>query len=123
MTPTPAFNELLTVFGWIAIIVTGIKGVQYLFGISPTGKLSQRMSEAESKLSNDYVRLEDMDRRLSDLETKLDDTKAETKKINESLLMLGKSQISMLRHMADGNGKDELLKEADKLTDFFIDNR
>lgn len=121
--PSQTFNDILQFFGWIAIFAGGFKAIQYFFGISPTGKLTIRMEKAEEKLDNDFARLEKMDERIADIEKKLDDTKAETKQINDALLMLGKSQIQMLRHMANGNGKEELMKEADRLTDFFIDNR
>lgn len=119
------WERVLDILGWVALFVAAVKGVQYLFSLLPSSKLAMQVKENSEKLQNDYNRLDKLDERLERLETRMDESERErseeTRIINQSLNMLGKSQISMLRHFIDGNGIEEMKREAEKLTSFFID--
>ena len=56
------------------------------------------------------------------MENKLGDTNMEIEHVNEGIQRIGISQISLLRHLVTGNGQKDLEKEADDLTEFFINH-
>ena len=105
----------------LGVIVGIVQGVKYLNSLSPTTKLEKRIGDAEEKLRNDYERLNDIDRRIEALEHKVDDTQKQIHEVNEGIQRIGKSQISLLRHMIDGNGIDKMKQEVKELTEYFID--
>ena len=119
------WERVLDVLGWVALFVAALKGLQYIFSLLPSSKLALQVKENTEKLQKDYNRLDKLNERLDSLERRINESEKEraeeTRLINQSLNMLGKSQISMLRHFVDGNGIEEMKREAEKLTSFFID--
>ena len=119
------WERVLDVLGWVALFVAALKGLQYIFSLLPSSKLALQVKENTEKLQKDYTRLDKLNERLDSLEQRINESEKEraeeTRLINQSLNMLGKSQISMLRHFVDGNGIEEMKREAEKLTSFFID--
>lgn len=69
----------------------------------------------------DFEHIKEIDRKIAHLEEKTDSTQKQIEEVNEGIKKIGRSQISLLRHMVDGNGVDKMRDEAEELTDFFID--
>ena len=104
----------------IALIVAMIKGVQFLYALSPSSKLEKRVDKLEEHLAADFEHLKEIDAKIQKLTEKVEATDGELKQLTEGINRIGKSQISLLRHFVSGNGQEEMQKEADDLTDFFI---
>lgn len=105
----------------IALIVAMIKGVQFLYTLSPSSKLEKRVDKLEEHLAADFVHLKEIDEKIQRLTEKVEATDGELKQLTEGINRIGKSQISLLRHFVSGNGQAEMQKEAEDLTEFFID--
>lgn len=106
---------------FIGVLVAIVTGFKYLWNMMPTSKLEQRVKEIEEHDKSDFEKLKSIESRINTLESRLDETRQDIANIEEGIERIGKSQISMLRHMADGNGVDALKQEADNLTEFFIE--
>ena len=104
----------------IALIVAMIKGVQFLYSLSPSSKLEKRVDKLEEHLAADFEHLKEIDAKIQKLTEKVEATDGELKQLTEGINRIGKSQISLLRHFVSGNGQEEMRKEAEDLTDFFI---
>lgn len=120
-------NEINTVWVFIGkvgvflgVIVAIVQAVKYLAGLMPSTKLEHRVSEIEGKQKNDFEHLKEIDRRIEHLEQSVMDTQTSIKEVNEGIQRIGKAQISLLRHMIDGNGIDKMKEESDELTEWFI---
>lgn len=120
-------NEINTVWIFIGkvgvflgVIVAIVQAVKYLVSLMPTTKLDNRVKEIEGKQANDYEHLKEIDRRIEHLEQTVNATQTQIKEVNEGIQRIGKSQISLLRHMIDGNGIDKMKEESEELTEFFI---
>ena len=105
----------------IGILVAIIQGTKYLASLTPTAKLTSRVNGIEDNLKKDFEHIKELDRKIEHLEEKTDNTQKQIKEVNDGIKMIGHSQISLLRHMVDGNGVDKMRDEADELTKFFID--
>ena len=105
---------------FIAAIVALIKGYQFLRSLSPAAKVEKRMDAAEAKLQKDYEHLDKLDKEVAEIKKSQQKYGDELQKAVNGINKIGTSQISLLRHMADGNGVDELRAEAEDLTKFFI---
>ena len=105
----------------IGILVAIIQGTKYLASLTPTAKLTERVNGIEQNLNKDFEHIKELDRKIEHLEEKTDNTQKQIKEVNDGIKMIGRSQISLLRHMIDGNGVDKMRDEAEELTDFFID--
>lgn len=105
----------------IGILVAIIQGTKYLASLTPTAKLAERVNGIEQNLNKDFEHIKELDRKIEHLEEKTDNTQKQIKEVNDGIKMIGRSQISLLRHMVDGNGVDKMRDEAEELTDFFID--
>ena len=103
-------------------IVGIIKGFDYLYKKMPVSKLEERVKDCELHDQKDNKRLIDIETRVGVLESKLGDTNMEIEHVNEGIQRIGISQISLLRHLVTGNGQKDLEKEADDLTEFFINH-
>lgn len=114
------WDLILKVAAIIGILVAIVQGARYLASLTPTAKLTQKVKEIEDFQKKDYEHLKEIDRKIESLEQKTNDTQAQIKEVNEGIKTLGRSQISLLRHMIDGNGADKMEKEVEDLTDFFI---
>lgn len=107
----------------IGAVVALIKGVEYLWSKHPTSKLEARVATCEEHNKNDFEHLKAVDSRLNIFEDKLTTSNNKVKHIDEGITRIGKSQISLLRHFVNGNGKQEMNDEADELTEYFINRK
>lgn len=105
----------------IAVVVSIISGVKYLYGLTPSAKLEKRVSSVEASLKRDYDHLKDIDAKIEKLAERIQSTDNELKMLNEGINRIGKSQILLLRHFVTGNGQKEMLQEADDLTAYFVE--
>lgn len=105
----------------IALIVALIKGAQFLFSLTPTSRLEIRVKKCEENLDKDYKRLERVDADILEIKKVQNGNQEDLKKLSKGINKIGTSQITLLRHMIDGNGIEEMKAEADDLTKFFIE--
>ena len=105
----------------IALIVALIKSIQFLFSLTPTSRLEIRVKKCEENLDKDYKRLERIDNDILEIKKVQNGNQEELKKLSKGINKIGTSQITLLRHMIDGNGIEEMKAEADDLTKFFIE--
>lgn len=109
--------------GALVLIVSVVKGVEYLFKLMPVSKLEERVKSIEEHDKNDFEHFKEIERRIDHIEQKLSDSDDKMTRIEEGVQRIGKSQILLLRHFTTGNGQKEMEKEANDLTEFFIDRR
>ena len=105
----------------IGVIVAIVKGVEYLNSLTPTAKLEKRVDVIDEKQKKDFEHLQRIDAKIEHLEIQVTDTQTQIQEVNEGIRRIGKSQISLLRHFVTGNGQEEMIDEADDLTEWFID--
>lgn len=105
----------------IGVIVAIIQGIKYLYAETPTAKLEKKVEDIMKKMENDYVHLQRHDREILELQKKADSIDKQIRLVNDGITKIGKSNISILRHMIDGNGADKMKDEVKDLTEFFID--
>lgn len=105
----------------VGVLVALIKGFQYLMSLTPTSKLERRVLEIEEHDKNDFEKFKNIELRLDALESKITESDDKMKRIDEGIQRIGKSQILLLKHFVTGNGQQEMSKEADELTAYFID--
>lgn len=105
----------------VGVLVALIKGFQYLMSLTPTSKLEQRVLEIEKHDKNDLEKFKNIEVRLDALESKITESDDKMKRIDEGIQRIGKSQILLLKHFVTGNGQQEMSREADELTAYFID--
>lgn len=112
---------------WFALIAGAYKAVEYLLAKTPTARLFAEMEEMKKHLDSDNKQLKKHDNELCELKTAMKEmsktVESQNKYLNEAINMLGTSQISMINHMITGNGQEELKKERDEMTDFFINRQ
>lgn len=124
LTPT----EIEALWGLIGKLGTGIaafvalvKGGQFLFSLTPTSRLEIRVKKVEQNLEKDYKHLECHDKEIEALKKGQESYREELHRAVSGINKIGTSQISLLRHMIDGNGIEEMKAEAEDLTRFFIE--
>lgn len=105
----------------IALVVSIISGIRYLYELSPSAKLAKRVTSLEEGLKKDYEHLREIDTKIDRLTERVQSTDDELKLLNEGIHRIGKSQILLLRHFVTGNGQKEMMMEADDLTAFFVE--
>lgn len=105
----------------LAAIAALIKGGQFLFSLTPTSRLEIRVAKVEQNLEKDYRHLERHDEEIEALKKGQESYREELHKAVNGINKIGTSQISLLRHMIDGNGIEEMKAEAEDLTKFFIE--
>lgn len=105
----------------IALIVALIKGAQFLFSLTPTSRLEIRVKKCEQDLEKDLEHLEKHDAEIEAIRKGQEGYKIELEHAVKGINKIGTSQISLLRHMIDGNGIEEMKAEAEDLTKFFIE--
>lgn len=124
MTTPSEIEALWSALGKIGAIIVALGGfvkmVQYLFSLTPTSKLEIRVKKCEDNLQKDYNHFERLDNEIVEIKKSQQRYGDELQKAVNGINKIGTSQISLLRHMADGNGVDELRAEAEDLTKFFI---
>lgn len=126
MTPqdiSTAWTLFVQIGVGVGVIVAFVKGVQYLFQMTPTSKLETRVKKIEEHDTNDHEKFKEIEQRIEHLEQKINESEDKMNRIDEGIQRLGKSQILLLRHFATGNGQKEMAAEADDLTEYFIDRR
>ena len=118
------FDAFLQICGWIGVIVAAIKGAQFLFSITPTGKLKEQVEANTKHLAEDFERFKRIEQDVTEIKARLDiaetERAEESKRLTESLNMIGTSVASILNHMIDGNGVTEMKEERDRLIGHFI---
>lgn len=97
-------QTVLTFFGGIACIVAGVSAIAKLF--NPFKNLKKMIDEHEQKLSNDNLRIDNMDKAMCGVE--------------ESNRIICKTLLVLLSHEITGNGVDKLKKQRDALEQFLI---
>lgn len=105
----------------LAVIAGLIKTLQFLFSLTPTSKLEVRVSKCEQSLEKDLKHLEKHDAEIEAVRKGQEVYKIELEHAVKGINKIGTSQISLLRHMIDGNGIEEMKAEAEDLTKFFIE--
>lgn len=105
----------------LAVIVGVITSVKYLYGLLPTAKLETRVDDMETKQKEGFERLAKLDSEIAEIKKRFEFTEKQLIQMNEGINRIGKSQISLLHHFATGNGQQEMMKEANDLTEFFVD--
>ena len=105
----------------LAVIVGIVTSVKYLYALFPTAKLEKRVDDMETKQKSDYEHLQKIDSEIAEIKKRFEFTEKQLIQMNEGINRIGKSQISLLHHFATGNGQKEMMKEADDLTEFFVD--
>lgn len=120
---TTAWTLFVSIGVGVGVVVAFIKGVQYLFNLTPVSKLEHRVAKIEEHDTKDLERFGVLETRIDHLEQKLNESDSKISRIDEGIQRLGKSQILLLRHFATGNGQKEMAEEADDLTEYFIDRR
>lgn len=126
MTPndmTAFWSVIVNVGVAVGVIVALIKGVQFLFELTPTADLKKRVTKIEEHDAKDLERFSNIESRIEDMERKLNDTDRNISHIDEGIQRLVQSQISLLHHLATGNGQKELLEEAENLSEYFISRK
>ena len=117
-------NDILSTLAVIVAIVAGIKALQFLFSISPIGKLKTQVESNTKHLNDDFEKFKTIEKRLNDIDDRLDKAEesrnAEVRGLTESLNIIGTSVASILNHMIDGNGIEEMKGERDRLIGHFI---
>lgn len=111
---------ILKVAAIIGVLVAIIQGTKYLSSMTPTAKLTNRVNSIEELQKKDYEHLKEIDRKIESLEQKTNDTQRQIGEVNQGVKMLGRSQVSLLLHMINGNGVDEMAKEVEELTKYFF---
>ena len=126
MTPndmTAFWSVIVNVGVAVGVIVALIKGVQFLFELTPTADLKKRVTKIEEHDAKDLERFSNIESRIEDMERKLNDTDRNISHIDEGIQRLVQSQISLLHHLATGNGQKEMLEEAENLSEYFISRK
>lgn len=117
-------EALWSVIGKIGAVIVALGGfvkmAQYLFSITPTSRLAVRVTKCESLLEEDYQHFKRIDAEIAEIKKGQKSYEAELHNAVKGINKIGTSQISLLRHMVDGNGIDEMRAEAEELTEFFI---
>ena len=127
--PTPqeinVLWSLVGKIGSIVIVVVGLlKGVKYLRSQTSVAKLECKAAEHDALLACDKKHLERIDNHIGEIDNRINkmekERMAESKRLNDSLSILGTSMSAMLNNMIDGNNKDQMIKERDELMNYFI---
>ena len=105
----------------IALIAALIKGAQFLFSLTPTSRLEIRVKKCEQDLEKDLEHLEKHDAEIESVRKGQEGYKIGLEHAVKGINKIGTSQISLLRHMIDGNGIEEMKADAEDLTKFFIE--
>lgn len=115
------WQDMLMVAGAIGTVVAGIKGVQYLFSLTPTSKLQGQVDKHSELLAKDKQRLDDHDLHLKQIDMRLEQTDSKLEEITSSINALGLALASIINHMIDGNDTKKLIDTRDELLKKFIE--
>lgn len=119
------WQDMLMVAGAVGTIVAAIKGVQYLFSLTPTSKLQSQVEKHEERLAKDKTRLDDHEVHLQkiDIQVKQNDEKIDkmSAEIRSSINTLGMALASLINHEIDGNDTKKLTEVRDELFKKFIE--
>jgi len=111
------WESVLTVCGIIASVVAALKGLEYIKQKSLTYQHGNEIVNINRKLDIDKRRLDDMTQRLSAIENAQDQN---VEQLRQSISVVGQSLITICQHMAQGNHSEELLKESQNLSKYFM---
>lgn len=94
----------LAILGGIAILVNGLKGVEWM--LSPFTATKTRLREHEEMLRNDKQRLDDMEQWQDEMQ--------------EQVACIGLAMAELMNHIITGNDTDKLKEQQENLLKTFI---
>lgn len=94
----------LALLGGIAIIVNGLKGVEWI--LSPFTATKTRLGEHDKMLANDKRRLDEFEREQSELQ--------------DQVAVIGLAMAELFNHILTGNDADKLKEQQENLLKTFI---
>ena len=106
-------NDLLQLFGMIAIIGGGMKYLVSL--LDPFRKLKSEVGAIKDYLTKDKQRLDEGDEKMKAIDKKIE-------KQDKALAVIGLAVSEMINHQITGNDVDALKKRQSELDEFFYNN-
>lgn len=94
----------LAILGGIAVMVNGLKGVEWM--LSPFTATKTRLKEHEEMLRNDKQRLDDMEKWQDEMQ--------------EQVACIGLAMAELMNHIITGNDTDKLKEQQENLLKTFI---
>lgn len=94
----------LAILGGIAILVNGLKGVEWM--LSPFTATKTRLREHEEMLRRDKQRLDDMEQWQDEMQ--------------EQVACIGLAMAELMNHIITGNDTDKLKEQQENLLKTFI---
>ena len=94
----------LALLGGIAVMVNGLKGVEWM--LSPFTTTKTRLGEHEKMLQRDKQRLDDMEKEQDELQ--------------EQVACIGLAMAELINHILTGNDTDKLKEQQENLLKTFI---
>ena len=108
-----SINDLLQLFGMIAIIGGGMKYLVSL--LDPFRKLKSEVSAIKDYLTKDKQRLDEGDEKMKAIDKKIE-------RQDKALAVIGLAVSEMINHQITGNDVDALKKRQSELDEFFYNN-
>lgn len=94
----------LALLGGIAILVNGLKGVEWI--LSPFTETKQKLGEHDKMLANDKRRLDEIEDEQTELQ--------------EQVAVIGLAMAELINHILTGNDTQKLKEQQDNLLKTFI---
>ena len=108
-----SINDLLQLFGMIAIIGGGMKYLVSL--LDPFRKLKSEVGAIKDYLTKDKQRLDEGDEKMKAIDRKIE-------RQDKALAVIGLAVSEMINHQITGNDVDALKKRQSELDEFFYNN-
>ena len=108
-----SFNDLLQLFGMIAIIGGGMKYLVSL--LDPFRKLKSEVGAIKDYLTKDKQRLDEGDEKMKAIDKKIE-------KQDKALAVIGLAVSEMINHQITGNDVSALKERQRELDEFFYGN-
>lgn len=108
-----SINDLLQLFGMIAIIGGGMKYLVSL--LDPFRKLKSEVGAIKDYLTKDKQRLDEGDEKMKAIDKKIE-------RQDKALAVIGLAVSEMINHQITGNDVDALKKRQSELDEFFYNN-
>ena len=94
----------LALLGGIAVLVNGLKGIEWM--LTPFTSTKTRLGEHEEMLKRDKQRLDDMEQGQTELQ--------------EQVAVIGLAMAELFNHLLTGNDADKLKEQQENLLKTFI---
>lgn len=108
-----SINDLLQLFGMIAIIGGGMKYIVSL--LDPFRKLKAEVGAIKDYLTKDKQRLDEGEEKMKAIDKKIE-------RQDKALAVIGLAVSEMINHQITGNDVDALKKRQSELDEFFYNN-